>query len=59
MTFCFLEELKIIEKILSSIENNNSLKFDDFNENEITNPDIKERIDELGNDLIRISEALS
>ena len=31
----------------------------DFNENEITNPDIKERIDELGNDLIRISEALS
>ena len=31
----------------------------DFNENEITNPDIKERIYELGNDLIRISEALS
>ena len=31
----------------------------DFNENEITNPDIKERIEELGNDLIRISEALS
>ena len=31
----------------------------DFNENEITNPDIKERIDELGNDLILISEALS
>ena len=30
----------------------------DFNENEITNPDIKERIRELGNDLIRISEAL-
>jgi len=31
----------------------------DFNEKEITNPDIKERIEELGNDLIRISEALS
>ena len=31
----------------------------DFNEKEITNPDIKERIRELGNDLIRISEALS
>tara|TARA_B100000945_G_scaffold98249_1_gene76941 strand:- start:489 stop:953 length:465 start_codon:yes stop_codon:yes gene_type:complete len=30
----------------------------DFNEKEITNPDIKERIEELGNDLIRISEAL-
>ena len=31
----------------------------DFNENEIINPDIKERISELGNDLIRISNALS
>jgi len=31
----------------------------DFNENEITNPDIKERINELSNDLIRISNALS
>ena len=31
----------------------------DFNEKEITNPDIKERINELGNDLIRISNALS
>ena len=30
----------------------------DFNEKEITNPDIKERINELGNDLIRISKAL-
>ena len=30
----------------------------DFNEKEITNPDIKERIEELGRDLIRISEAL-
>jgi len=28
-------ELKIIEKVLNNIENNNSLKFDDFNENEI------------------------
>ena len=31
----------------------------DFIENEITNLDIKERINELGNDLIRISNALS
>ena len=30
----------------------------DFSENEITNLDIKERINELGNDLIRISKAL-
>ena len=31
----------------------------DFNENQITNQDIKERINELSNDLIRISNALS
>ena len=30
----------------------------DFSENKITNLDIKERINELGNDLIRISKAL-
>ena len=31
----------------------------DFDENEITSPDIKERISELGKDLVRISKALS
>ena len=31
----------------------------DFDEDEITSSDIKERISELGKDLIRISEALS
>ena len=31
----------------------------DFDGEEITSSDIKERISELGNDLIRISEALS
>ena len=31
----------------------------DFDGDEITSSDIKERISELGNDLIRISEALS
>ena len=30
----------------------------DFNEKKITNPEIKERINELGNDLIRITNAL-
>ena len=31
----------------------------DFNEKEITNPEIKERINELAKDLVRISNALS
>ena len=31
----------------------------DFNGTEITNPEIKERVVELGNDLVRVSEALS
>jgi FMN reductase len=42
----------IIPKFVYALKN-------DFNGSEITNPDIKERIDELGNDLIRISNALS
>jgi hypothetical protein len=31
----------------------------DFSGNEINSPDIKERINELGKDLVRISNALS
>ena len=42
----------IIPKFVYALKN-------DFDENEITSPDIKERISELGKDLIRISEALS
>ena len=42
----------IIPKFVYALKN-------DFDENEITSPDIKERISKLGKDLIRISEALS
>ena len=42
----------IIPKFVYALKN-------DFDENEITSPDIKERISELGKDLVRISEALS
>ena len=42
----------IIPKFVYALKN-------DFDENKITSPDIKERISELGKDLIRISEALS
>ena len=42
----------IIPKFVYALKN-------DFNGIEITNPEIKERIVKLGNDLVRISEALS
>ena len=42
----------IIPKFVYALKN-------DFNGNKITNPEIIQRISELGNDLIRISEALS
>ena len=42
----------IIPKFVYALKN-------DFDENKITSPDIKERISELGKDLVRISEALS
>ena len=42
----------IIPKFVYALKN-------DFNGIEITNPEIKERVVKLGNDLIRISEALS
>ena len=42
----------IIPKFVYALKN-------DFNGTEITNPEIKERIVKLGNDLVRISEALS
>ena len=42
----------IIPKFVYALKN-------DFNGIEITNPEIKERVVKLGNDLVRISEALS
>ena len=42
----------IIPKFVYALKN-------DFDGNKITSPEIKQRISELGNDLIRISEALS
>ena len=42
----------IIPKFVYALKN-------DFDGNKITNPEIKQRISELGKDLIRISEALS
>ena len=42
----------IIPKFVYALKN-------DFNGTEITNPEIKERVIQLGKDLIRISEALS
>ena len=41
----------IIPKFVYALKN-------DFDGKEIINSEIKERIDELGNDLVRISEAL-